>query len=135
MTAAAARARHYGRGIGVGLLITLASILVIVTVLAIWLNTVAFDTGTWRSTSRSMIQNTAVQKQVAIYLVDQVYSNPTVQQELNNSIPKPFQAFSPAIDNGLQQVTQAAAIRLLATTRSRTPGSTRRRWHTPRSSS
>ncbi len=107
------KTRSIGRGISVGLLIVVASLLVVVSVVGIWLNTVAFDTPTWRSTSRQMIQNPAIQHEVSQYLVGQLYDSNVTQSEINKALPPALQQFSPAVTNGLRQFAVQAGERLL----------------------
>jgi hypothetical protein len=115
MTTDISSTRHIGRGIGVGVSIAVGTVLIVVSVLAIWLNTVAFDNATWRSTSTQIIQDPGVQKQVSHYLVGQVFSSPTVKAEITNSLPPALKLFAPEIINGARQVSETAATRLLAT--------------------
>jgi hypothetical protein len=116
MTRSLTPAHFRGRGIVVGVLIGLASLMVIVGIVAIWLNTVVYDTPTWRATSTEIIQDPAMQTQVSKYVVDQLYNSTAVQAEVSGALPPQFQAFAPAITSGLHQVAVGASERLLATT-------------------
>lgn len=116
-TTATDRTRHVGRGIVVGVLIVLGSLLALLSVLAIWLNTVVFDTPTWRSTSAELIQNPAMQTQVANYVVNQVYNSSTVEQRVAKRLPPRLSPFAPAITSGLHTLAIDATERLLATPR------------------
>jgi hypothetical protein len=104
-----------GRGIVVGVLIGLASVMVLVGVVAIWLNTVVYDTPTWRATSQEIIQDPAMQTQVSKYVVDQLYNSTTVQNDVAGALPPQFKSFAPAVTSGLHQVAVGASERLLAT--------------------
>jgi hypothetical protein len=116
MTRSLAPAHFRGRGVVVGVLIGLASLMVIVGIVAVWLNTVVYDTPTWRATSQSIIQDQAMQTQVSNYVVDQLYNSTAVQSEISSVLPPQFQAFAPAVASGLHQVAVNASERLLATT-------------------
>lgn len=105
--------RSIGRQIAAGLIIAAGSLLIILSVLAIWIHTVVYDTSTWRSTSKTIIQDPGVQKDVAQYLTDQIYTSPKVKTSIADALPPGLKAFSPEVTNGLRQVTQAAATRLL----------------------
>lgn len=105
--------RSLGRQIAAGLIIAVGSLLIILSVLAIWIHTVVYDTPTWRATSKTIIQDPGVQKDVAQYVTDQIYSSPQVQSNITNVLPPALKPFSPEVTNGLRQVTQAAATRLL----------------------
>ena len=109
--------RHFrGRAAIVGVLIFLGSLMVIIGVLAIWLNTVVFDSSTWRSTSQELIQNTAVQHQTSQYVVDQLYNSSSVESQVAAALPAQLQPFAPAVTSGLHNVAIDAGNRLLATT-------------------
>jgi len=99
----------------VGLLIAAGSLLVIVSVLSIWLTTVALDNATWRSTSQQMIQNPEIQTEVAEYLVNQLYNSNAVQNDVSGVLPPALQRFAPAVSGGLRQVAVETSERLLAT--------------------
>jgi len=115
MTSVPQPAHFRGRGVVVGVLIGLASLMVIVGVLAVWIDTVVYDTPTWRATSAEIIQNPAMQTQVARYVVDQTYNSAAIQQDISGALPPQFQHFAPAVTSGLQQVAINAGERLLAT--------------------
>ncbi len=105
--------RSIGRQIAAGLIIAAGSLLIILSVLAIWVHTVVYDTPTWRATSKTIIQDPGVQKDVAQYVTEQIYTSPKVQTNITNALPAALKPFSPEVTNGLRQVTQAAATRLL----------------------
>lgn len=105
--------RSLGRRIGVGLIIAAGSLLIILSVLAIWIHTVVYDTPTWRATSATIIQDPGVQKEVAQYVTEQIYNSPDVQTKITDALPPVLKPFSPEVTNGLRQVTQTAAARLL----------------------
>jgi hypothetical protein len=113
ISADAPTGRSLGRQIGVGLIIAAGSLLIILSVLAIWVHTVVYDTPTWRATSKTIIQDPGVQKDVAQYVTEQLYTSPKVQSQITAALPPVLKAFSPEVTNGLRQVTQAAATRLL----------------------
>ncbi len=98
-----------------GVLIFLGSLMVIIGVLAIWLNTVVFDSSTWRSTSQELIQNTAVQHQTSQYVVDQLYNSSSVESQVAAALPPQLQPFAPAVTSGLHNVAIDVGNRLLAT--------------------
>ncbi len=116
MTGVPAPAHFRGRGLVVGLLIGVASLMVIVSILSIWLNTVVYDTPTWRATSQEIIQDPAVQRQVSQYVVDELYNSAAIENAISGALPPKFQNFAPAVTSGLREVAVQAADRLLATT-------------------
>jgi len=108
-------AHFRGRGVLVGVLIFLGSLMVIIGVLAIWLNTVIFDSSTWRATSQQIIQNPAVQHQTSQYVVDQLYNSSAVESQVAAALPPKLQPFAAAVTSGLHNVAIDAGDRLLAT--------------------
>ena len=113
VSADAPAGRSISRQIAAGLIIAVGSLLIILSVLAIWVHTVVYDTPTWRATSKTVIQDPGVQKEVAQYVTDQIYTSPQVQANITNVLPPALKPFSPEVTNGLRQVTQTAAVRLL----------------------
>jgi hypothetical protein len=99
----------------VGLLIVLGSLMVIIGVLAIWLNTVIFDSSTWRATSEQIIRDPAVQHQTSVYVVDQLYDSGAVENEVAGSLPPKIAPFAPAVTSALKNVAIEVGDRLLAT--------------------
>jgi hypothetical protein len=116
VTGVPASAHFRGRGVVVGLLIGVASLMVIVSILSIWLNTVVYDTPTWRATSQEIIHDPAMQRQVSQYVVNELYNSAAIQNDISGALPPKFQNIAPAVTSGLRQVAVQAAERLLATT-------------------
>jgi hypothetical protein len=113
MTTDSPPTRSIGRQVAAALIIAAGSLLIVLSVLAIWIHTVVYDTPTWRATSATIIQDPAVQREVAQYVTDQLYSSPDVQNNVNSVLPPRLKPFTPEVINGLHQITQAAATRLL----------------------
>jgi hypothetical protein len=75
------------RKFGLGLLIVLASLMLGVSVLAIWADRVFLDSTTWADTSAAALQEPQVQTALSAYLVDQIYANVDVPQALAQALP------------------------------------------------
>ena len=99
-----------------GVLIFLGSLMVIIGVLAIWLNTVVFDSSTWRSTSKKLIQDPAVQHQMSAVRGRPALQLQPVESEVAAALPPSSRPFAPAVTSGLHNVAIDAGNRLLATT-------------------
>jgi hypothetical protein len=95
-------------------LIFVASLLAFLALPAVWLDRQALNTDNWTETSSELLQNDAIRTQIANYLVDQVYANVDVQNELAKALPpraKPLAGFAAG---GLQQLADTGVKDLLA---------------------
>ena len=84
-----------GRKIAIWALITLASLLGLIVLLATWVNRQMFDDNTWDKASTQLIQQPAVQSALSVYLVNSLYENVDVPAAIAEKLPpglKPFAA-------------------------------------------
>ena len=72
-------------------LILVASLLVFLAIFAIWANRQLLDTDNWVETSSELLDDDAIRAQVAGFLVDELYANVDVQQELEQVLEQVFQ--------------------------------------------
>jgi hypothetical protein len=91
----------------IGVVIALAAIL------AGFIRLELFDTGQYRTTSELLIENTAIQESVAATLVDRLYTNVDVKQELQSELPENLQALAGPLSLGVRQLANRAAAELL----------------------
>lgn len=92
-------------GFGIGTLFVLAAVLLFLAFISIWANRQIFNSEQWTETSTEVISQPEVQDVLANYLVDQLFSNVNVEQELQKQLPPDLDALaSPA----------AGALRTLA---------------------
>ena len=75
------------RGIPIAL-ITLATLLSVVAIFAVWANRQLLNTDNWTDTSTQLLENDAVREQVSINLVDELYANVHVEQNIQDVLPK-----------------------------------------------
>jgi hypothetical protein len=68
----------------------------------------------WSSTSAALLQDPAVQTQVASFLVDSLYTNVDVAGELEGTLPAPLKSLAGPVAGGLRNVAQETAERALA---------------------
>jgi hypothetical protein len=108
------RLRRPGRLFLVRTLVVLGTILLLVSVLAIWVNRLALDTDTWADTSEQLLEDENIQAALGLYLTDQLYASVDVQAELESRLPPVTQPLAGPISAGLREVTQRAATRLLS---------------------
>jgi hypothetical protein len=111
--AGAPRGRSPGRVWGIRVLLTLATLLTIVGVLAVWANRQVLSAGNWSNTSTALLENTAIRTQIADYLVDQLYANVNVAGELQSALPPRLQPLAGPVAGGLRNLAEKAAFDLL----------------------
>jgi hypothetical protein len=95
-------------------LVALGSLVLVVAVLALWLNREALDTNTYTDTSAQIMEQPAVQQALANYLVNQLYTNVNVAQQIKPLLPAQAQPLAAPIAAGLREFAQRAALRLVS---------------------
>ena len=101
--------RSRGRRVSVHLLVIFATIFTILAVFANWTRQQLLDTNQWTKASSELIANPVIRDQVAIYLVDQLYTNVDVPAEIKSVLPKELQPLAPVAAAGARDlITQAA---------------------------
>jgi Short C-terminal domain len=104
-----------GRRRTVKALVALGSVLAFLSVFAIWVERQALNTSDWVDTSGKLLQNPTIRTAVANYLVDQLYANVDVEQELKTILPGDTKQLAGPVSGGLRQVGGDGADRLLQT--------------------
>ncbi|MGN6379982.1 MAG: hypothetical protein ACTHNU_13600 [Gaiellales bacterium] len=95
-------------------LIALGSLVLVLAVLALWLNREALDTNTYSDTSAQLIEQPAIQQALANYMVNQLYANVNVANQIKPLLPKQAQGLAGPIAGGLREFAQRAALQLMA---------------------
>ena len=72
---------------GMRALVVLATILLVLGALAVWVKRVALEPGTWSDTSGKVLENPVVRQTLATYLVDQLYANVDVAGQIRAALP------------------------------------------------
>ena len=96
-------------------LIILATVLAFVGIFSLWVNRQALNTDNWVNTSSKLLENNAVQTQVAAFVVKELYANVDVKAALQQRLPQQLQPLAGPVAGGLRQLAQTAAERALAT--------------------
>ena len=96
-------------------LVIVATVLAFVAIFSLWVNRQALNTDNWTTTSGKLLQNKAVQTQVATFVVNQLYANVDVKAELAKRLPAQLQPLAGPAAGALHNVAQTAAERALAT--------------------
>jgi hypothetical protein len=107
---AAPRRRWY-----VTALVLVATVLAFVAIFSVWVNRQALNTDNWTTTSGKLLENKAIQTQVATFVVTQLYKNVDVESALKAKLPAQLQQLAGPVAGGLRELAQRAAERLLAT--------------------
>jgi hypothetical protein len=94
-------------------LVILGSVLAFLSVFAIWTERQALNTSDWVDTSDKLLQNEEIRAAVGNYLVDQLYENVNVQQELKSLLPGETKQLAGPVSGGLRQVAGSGADQLL----------------------
>jgi hypothetical protein len=98
-----------GRRVSVHLLVIFATLFTILAIFANWTRQQLLDTNQWTKSSSELIANPAIRDQVAIYLVDQLYTNVDVPAEIKSVLPEALQPLAPVAAAGARDlITQAA---------------------------
>lgn len=99
--------------IWVRVILVVATILGIVSILAVWANRQVLNADNWANTSTALLQNDAIRTQIADYVVEQVYANVNVAAELRSALPPRLQPLAAPAAGGLENLAQKAAFTLL----------------------
>ena len=103
-----------GRRITVWVLIVVATIVAIAAALTVWVKRQARDTNAVTRASTQMLQDPAVRGALSVYLVDQLYNNVNVPQELKAKLPKQLQPLAAPVAGALRELSVQAANELLS---------------------
>lgn len=95
-------------------MIAVASVLAFVSIFALWLSRQVLNTDNWTKTSTEMLADPVIRDQVAVYLVDQLYSNVDVTEEIRAALPPRLDPLAATAAGALRQVAERAAKELLA---------------------
>jgi hypothetical protein len=90
-------------------LVVLASLLALISAFAIYLREVVLDTPTWADTTAAMLEDDRIRPVLAEYLVDELYANVDVAEELGERLPDALQGLAAPAAGALRQVAVNAA--------------------------
>jgi hypothetical protein len=96
-------------------LIALGSVLAFFSVFAIWIERQALNTDDWVSTSGRLLHDSTIRGAVGDYLVDQLYENVDVEEELKDILPGDTKDLAGPAAGGLRQVAGDGAEKVLET--------------------
>lgn len=90
------------------------TVLAVLAIFAIWANRQLLNPTNWSNTSTQLLQNPDVREATANYLVEQLYANVNVEQELKAKLPTQVQPLAGPIAGGLRSLATEVAQRALA---------------------
>ena len=102
------------RKLVIGVLVFLGSLMLCVSIFAIWVDRVALDSGAWSDTTTKALQQPAVRTAVSEYLVDQLYANVNVPAALSGALPPRLQPLAGPIAVGAEPYIERAVAAGLA---------------------
>jgi len=101
----------------VRLLIYGTTVLAVLAIFAVWANRQLLNPNNWANTSTRLLQNAQIREATSNYLVDQLYANVNVAEELKTRLPPQLQPLAAPVAGALQNLAVAAAQRALANAR------------------
>jgi hypothetical protein len=110
---AAQEPKHRHRKL-VWFLVVLASIVLVVSMLANWVQTQVLDSGQFADSTEEILQNHDVQQQLSIFAVDQLYANVDVQAQIQQKLPPPAQPLAAPVTAATRQLATNVAETALA---------------------
>ena len=103
-----------GRRIWVWVLVVLASVIGLVTVLTVWVDRQMLSDSQWNKASAQIIQDPAIRSTLSVYLVDQLYNNVNVEQQLSKQLPTNLKPLAGPVSAALRQPATQAVDFLLS---------------------
>ena len=97
--------------------IVLASVLLLVSMTANWVQRAALDTDQVQDTTDQILADEDVQQALSIFLVEQLYANVDVQGQLERELPSSLEALSAPIAGATRQLALNVSQRALASPR------------------
>jgi hypothetical protein len=91
------------RKLGLALVVA-GCVLAFVAIFAIWANRQALNTDNWTNTSSKLLEDDEIRAQLSAYLVDQLYANTNVTQQVSSALPPRAAALAGPIAGGLHEV-------------------------------
>jgi hypothetical protein len=98
-------------------LIVLASVLLVLSLTANWIQRELFNTDEVANTTDEILKDEDVQEALATYSVDQLYANVDVQSEIEGRLPSGAEALAAPVTAATQQLALNVARRALASPR------------------
>jgi hypothetical protein len=98
----------------VGVLLAVACVTGFLAIFSTWVKRQVLDTNNWTNTSTRVLQDKKVQAALGAYLVNQLFSNVNVADELRGALPGRTQALAGPAASGLRDFAERSVPELLA---------------------
>ena len=108
--------KHRHRGL-VWALVVFASVVLLVSMIANWVQTQVLNSGEFSNSTEKILQNKDVQEQLSIFAVDQLYANVDVQAQIEQRLPPPAQPLAAPVTAATRQLATNVAETALASPR------------------
>jgi hypothetical protein len=95
-------------------IVVIASILVFLSIYAIWIRRQALEPETWTNTSAEVLEDPTVQSALATYLADQLYANVDVEAQIASALPPRLDRLAGPIAGALYDSIERTARKTLA---------------------
>ncbi len=99
----------------VHVLIVLGAVILLVTTVNVWVDRAALNTDNWVDASDELLADPEVRTAISTYVVDQLYANVNVAEQLTDLLPGDFSRLAGVLASSLQAPATEAVDRLLAT--------------------
>ena len=113
---AAPEPKHRHRAL-VWSLVVLASVVLLVSMIANWVQTEVLDSNQFANSTDEILQNQDVQEQLSIFAVDQLYANVDVQAQIEQKLPPAAQPLAAPVTAATRQLATNVAETALASPR------------------
>jgi hypothetical protein len=100
------------RGVPIAL-IAVATLLTVVAIFSVWANRQLLNTDNWTNTSTKLLENSDIREQISINLVDQLYANVDVEQNIEDVLPKKAAPLAPPIAGQLKTLSVKGVDQIL----------------------
>jgi hypothetical protein len=98
-------------------LVVLAAIIALVSALNVWVKRQALDDQHWANASAKLLENEQIRNAISVYIVDQIYSNVDVSQQIESNLPPRAKALGPPLAAAIQPAAIRIANEILANPR------------------
>ncbi len=96
-------------------LILLGAVILLVTTVGVWVDRQVLDTDNWVEVSDELLADPEVRAAVATFVVDELYANVDVAEQLNGLLPGDFTGLAGVLATSLRAPATEAVDRLLST--------------------
>src|SRR3954453_14993965 len=96
-----------------GILVVLATTLLFLAGVAVWVQRQALETDDWVKTSNTLIKDPAIQQETANYVADQLVNQPQLTDRIRQILPPRADKLAPAIAGAIPELAQRATLRAL----------------------